>query len=59
MKINIADCVDVCAAGYGRGVYSDRSHEFENNYPGNCTISEQREGYKCETEGERIEMKGG
>jgi hypothetical protein len=40
-------------------VYSDPSHEFESNYPGNCTIREQREGYKCETESERSELKGG
>ena len=57
-KINIANCVGVFAAGYGREIYPDRSHESESNYPGNCTISEQRDGYRCETEGERNEMKG-
>jgi len=58
-KINIAHCVGVFVAGCGGGIYSDRSHESKSNYPGNCTISEQRDGYKCETEGERNEMKGG
>jgi hypothetical protein len=45
--------------GYGRWkpwVYCDSSHEFESNYPGNCTI--RRTERRLQVGSERNEMKG-